>query len=260
MRVPLGALRLSKRFRGKYKGDLDQDLIWIDYRGNDLLIDPNDLIGMKLYLTGKWENNVSEALENNLSKGDNVIDVGGHYGTHAVLMRKLVGEEGKVIVFEPNPFNKKLIENTISRNGFENVEVVNSAVSDEEGEKVLYEVPDNTGHSTMRPLESMDYGKEYSIDVETLDSFIENTEKVPDLIKMDIEGEEVGAIKGLERNLDKIKKIIMEVHNRNMSEKELEYLFNTLNSNGELLDLNNSSHKIKKAKDMRGMVVFSAKN
>ena len=40
-----------------------------------------------------------------VQRGDNVLDVGANVGAHALFLSRLVGEQGRVLAFEPLPPN-----------------------------------------------------------------------------------------------------------------------------------------------------------
>ena len=74
---------------------------------------------------------VQEVIESVLNPGDTFIDVGANFGMHTLPAANCVGDKGKVIAFEPMPFNIQLLEKHLKLNGFyDRVKIHQAAVSD----------------------------------------------------------------------------------------------------------------------------------
>lgn len=168
-------------------------------QGNKLFIDKQDeVVSQELIQSGKWEEYETELFIKNIKKGDIVLDIGAHIGYYTLLAARLVGNKGKVYAFEPDPKNFKLLKKNVKENSYENVVLVNKAVSDRDGITKLFINNENTGDHRIYNLG----GQRNSIQIQTLslDSFFENKPKKVDVIKIDIQGSEVYAFKGA-RNL-----------------------------------------------------------
>lgn len=66
-----------------------------------------------------------------ISSGDTVVEIGGHIGFISQYFSQLVGEEGKVIVFEPGSNNLQYIKKNIL--GKDNIYLEQMAISDRSG-------------------------------------------------------------------------------------------------------------------------------
>src|SRR5207244_517778 len=66
--------------------------------------------------------------DNIVAAGDVVLECGGHHGWGSVLLSRWVGPEGRVIVFEPNSNNVRIIKQNVELNGCTNVSVERAAV------------------------------------------------------------------------------------------------------------------------------------
>lgn len=85
-----------------------------------LLLDPADhAYAPHLALDGYWEWWTTAFLARTLRRGQRVLEVGAGYGYFTVLMAELVGAEGRVTVFEPNPAAAALLERNAALNGVE---------------------------------------------------------------------------------------------------------------------------------------------
>lgn len=116
-------------------------------------------------------------------------DVGANVGFYSLLASVLVGQ-GRVFAFEPLPMNINYLKIHLALNKVRNVDVLGVAVSDRVGESFfLQEETRSMGH--------LQNEGELRVQITTLDSLIQaNKIDPPDYIKMDIEGEELLALRG----------------------------------------------------------------
>ncbi len=70
-----------------------------------------------LLLDGYWEYWVTEFICRNLGRGETAIDVGARYGYYTIVMADLVGTQGRIVAFEPNPWLHSLAARNLSING-----------------------------------------------------------------------------------------------------------------------------------------------
>jgi FkbM family methyltransferase len=139
-----------------------------------------------------------------LAEGDCVIDAGANIGTFTVRAAQAVGEKGKVIAIEPEARNLEFLRRNIAANNLRNVLVIPKGVWGAKGKLRLNISWNQTGHSVFRgTVYGTDKSKEYEeVEVDSIDGILAELgiEKV-DFVKMDIEGAEVEAIKGMENIL-----------------------------------------------------------
>ena len=156
-----------------------------------------------------------------LNANETFVDVGANVGAYTLKIASDYKSKGiKVIAIEAHPANYKALCKNIDINKFTNIHAINKAVSDHKGIVTMYErkflkriQPEwYTIHET---ISGHQLDKRYSIEVEsdTLDAILDNY-KV-DFIKIDIEGAEVEALKGATNTLDRLRKIIVEIHENN---------------------------------------------
>lgn len=152
--------------------------------------------------------------------GANVVEIGGHIGFISQYFSFLVGEAGNVVVFEPGSNNLPYtLANTRSR---KNIQLVEKAISDKPGEAVFYE--DNiTGqnNSLLPDYKNADgvsktHGEKLEkyrrvVQVTTLDDYLRERNLTCDFIKIDIEGFELNALKGMSETLRICKALMIEV-------------------------------------------------
>lgn len=180
--------------------------------GFRLFLNKNDIVvSGELALRKTWEETETKILKEELKCGDVFVDIGANIGYYTVLASRIVGERGKVFAIEPDPENFFILEKNVKFNSCNNVVLIKAAVSDVTGKTKLFLSDYNKGqHQTYDSGE----GRE-SIEVNTIkmDDFFQNIFcKRIDLVKMDIEGEEFKALRGMSNLLRQgvIKKIITE--------------------------------------------------
>lgn len=77
-----------------------------------------------------------DALSKYIPKGSVAIDIGAHVGDTSVAYSLVVGDEGKVIAFEPNPSCFEILLINAEKN--QNIIPVNAAVTEEDGNYTFY--------------------------------------------------------------------------------------------------------------------------
>jgi FkbM family methyltransferase len=128
-------------------------------------------------------------LHRRIKKGDIIIDAGAFTGDYTIFAAKKAGKEGKVIAFEPDFKNREILFKNIKKERLENVTVI---------PKGLWSKRTTLNFNSLDGLHSnLDKEGNITIEVTPLDEEINklNLPKI-DIIKMDIEGAEIEAVKG----------------------------------------------------------------
>ncbi len=155
--------------------------------------------------------------------GDYVLDCGTYTGNTAIKYSKDILDSGKVFGFEASPSTYEKFKNNIERLNIKNVNCYNYALFDKEGE-ILF-----SGDDIGAKVSSSDGISVPTIDIDT---FVKrfNVEKV-DLIKFDIEGAELKALKGARETIKKFKpKLAISAYHRPSDLIELPMFINSLDS------------------------------
>jgi len=100
-----------------------------------LFLDKED--SLHLTLNEKYSPEITDVLKKNVKKGDTVVDIGAHIGYFTIILSDLVGNDGKVIAFEPNPITFSILKKNIETNSLSNVILENLAISDIESEQYI---------------------------------------------------------------------------------------------------------------------------
>ena len=179
----------------------------------------------------KWhrEPDFMDIIKDEVSSGDVAFDLGANIGYVSMFLAKYVGENGTVYAVEPSPRNYEILKENIKLNNLTDiVKASNLAISSETGVTELNIAKESNLNSFRKTKHTVD-----TIEVKTtsIDDFFEDKPAL-NFIKMDIEGAEVLALKGINKILDKLDrpfKILMEVHPMYYEEeefaKELKRLF-----------------------------------
>ena len=132
-----------------------------------------------------------------LSAGAVVVDAGANIGVYSQFLSRMVGPTGVVHSFEPAPENFRRLQSA-TRN-LANVRLSQAAVGESSGRSKLY-VSDqlNVDHRTYAT--DGDSRPAVQIDIVALDDYFKPGQRV-DLIKMDIQGYELHALRGTNRVL-----------------------------------------------------------
>ena len=176
------------------------------------------------YWIGHYELPVQEAIVRELSPGDIFFDVGANAGFFTLVAAKRVGSSGKCVAFEPLPDNAKNIIEQVRLNGLGFCFVVEEALSSQEGvTNFFYDTP---GTSTAHLGDIKAGERAIAVKTTTLDKAIQQW-GLPVLIKMDIEGGEIDALKGATTLLEqKTPKFLIELHGPVCEEKVRHILSN----------------------------------
>lgn len=173
----------------------------------------SDWIQQQIFFIDYSDLNGISFLKKTLSKDNVFIDIGANIGAYSLIASKLVGKTGKVIAFEPvNSIYSQLNEN-ITMNSITNIFVEKKAVYDQNTNLDLFiSNEQNMGMSSILH-HSHESGEKQNIEAITLDSYAElNKLAKIDLVKIDIEGAEINALKGMKQSLIKFKPtLIIEI-------------------------------------------------
>jgi len=185
----------------------------------DIFALSNDEISVSLYVYKNFENTNREFWDDLIKPGMTVFDIGANWGVYSVAAKRLLGESGNLVSFEPNKNEYNKLQNNLSLNadGTSHVTLVNSAVGDTDGVTTFYMPPKYKGAygSLGRPKIEEDCDA-VEVKITKLDTYIhENDISALDVIKIDVEGAEIKVLTGAVETLEKFSPIIlMEVSDK----------------------------------------------
>jgi FkbM family methyltransferase len=134
--------------------------------------------------------------------GDVVLDVGANMGMFTTRVAKMIGESGLVIAVEPDRRNVELLKRNIEANRLSNVVIVPKGAWNSKGAMKLNLFSGSTGLSSFYNNFFKALGRlldVVEVKVDALDGILYDLDvSHADFVKMDIEGAEVEALKGIE--------------------------------------------------------------
>mgnify|MGYP001626435292 CR=1 FL=1 len=151
-----------------------------------------------------------------------------YVGIYSLWVSKLVGEEGLVIAFEPNPLAYLWLTRNITLNKAKNIIALPYGLRDKETWAILDVAKENIGASSLilNHLTNVPSGRytlinQVKVPLLTLDfifdkckSFLNKDLDKVDLVKIDVGNYEMNVLRGLEKSLSKdlVKRFVIEVH------------------------------------------------
>jgi FkbM family methyltransferase len=165
--------------------------------GLSMYLDPTDrVITPRIVMYGAWEGGETAWFLRTVKPGDTVVDAGANVGYYTIIGARLVGENGKVYAFEPDPANFALLEKNVQLNGLTNVVLERKALSNRKGTLKLFIAEQNKGdHRIYQP----EGESRPSVDVEAvrLDEYFKDQKRGIDVLKMDVQGAEGLILEGM---------------------------------------------------------------
>jgi len=169
----------------------------MELSGFKLWVDPSTAGGVVpwLMLDDIHEPAETRCMRDHLLPGGTFVDIGANIGYHTVLGATIVGERGRVYAFEPEPVNFETLKRNIELNNLRNVVAEAKACSERAGTLDLHIDKTNAGGHHLH--DSLEASEAVSISAITLDDYFRDLEGSIDLIKMDIQGYESVALRGM---------------------------------------------------------------
>lgn len=146
------------------------------------------------------ERNALERLLSAVRPDDVVFDVGASVGLYALALLAAC-PRGKVVAFEPDPETAQRLQESLALNPFEHGQVVTWAVSDSVGTIELF-TEGAGGFAPTMAKQNKRLKTAVTVPTNALDNAVQSGElPLPTVLKIDIEGAEVLALRGAKRLL-----------------------------------------------------------
>jgi FkbM family methyltransferase len=157
------------------------------------------------------EREVLELIRKTLKPGEAFIDAGANIGVYSLVAAGLVGSRGRVTAVEMMPDTAGRLKDHLELNGAGQVEVIEKALAEVPGQVLDAQVCDGRfGQASIIAPRPMGSGtRSVPVATVTLAQLLENLPRVA-LMKMDVEGAEVPALKGAGPLIRRIDAIVFE--------------------------------------------------
>ena len=167
-----------------------------------------------------------------LRPGDIACDIGANKGSFIYWLSRWV-RHGKVVAFEPQPDLARRLGEVCRSTGLDNVTVEAKAVYSHSGEQQLFlPAGHQPGASLQRAAAEADSFTTLSVPLVSLDEYFDASDRVA-LLKIDVEGAELGVFKGAERILRQhAPLLVFECENRHLSPGNVGDVFSYLTALG----------------------------
>jgi FkbM family methyltransferase len=155
------------------------------------------------------EYDISTFVYGTLEEGDTFVDVGAMGGLYSIISSRIVGNKGKVIAAEPNPYNVRFLQKNIELNNLHNITLVEKAIGEKKRKVTLYYDKESTESTSIFRGERK---KSFETEMVTLDSLTEKGGFVK-MLKIDSEGYDEKVLEGAIKTLQKTHCCIIETNN-----------------------------------------------
>ena len=188
---------LKAKIVGRYWGWLSREPLWIDYdEGLRLKVDLNDYLQQKVFYDGYYERVVVDWLKATLRPDDVLWDVGANIGVMTLVAARRCRH---VVAFEPEPVARRRLEENIAMNAIGNVTVVPVALGVSDGSARMLRGPaTNLGMSRMA---AEGEAADVEVRVRSAEALLSEGLPAPTLMKVDVEGAELGVFQGAQKLL-----------------------------------------------------------
>jgi FkbM family methyltransferase len=213
-----------KRFRPAHKAShwlMTHGAIPILEKSSGFCTMPDDPFWFRLeLLTHRHETETISQLDQFAAPGMTMLDIGAHVGYYSCRYAKLLKKDGRIFAFEPHPRTFATLQHNVRR--LPQVTAVQLALAEQEGTAELHDYLMMSASGSLHYDESMAAlqkaqtqqtdiaprigqtftAQAFTVRTTPVDDFLaaQNIAQV-DLIKMDVEGAEIGALRGMKRTI-----------------------------------------------------------
>lgn len=193
-----------KYYRDKQSIDDDHVVTTLD-NGMSIIVNKHDrCVCWFTRVTGYWDSNETRVLEKIIQPGLKIVEVGSNFGVHTLRMAELVGSAGKIYAFEANPAVSRYLKQSITMNGLTDIiHLYEMGAGDKSEQKHFASSTKNIGGGHVIPSQTPG---SITVNLIRLDDIVPPGHI--DILKMDVEGYELKALKGaqsiIDRNADHI--------------------------------------------------------
>jgi FkbM family methyltransferase len=185
--------------------------------------DLRNALAREVFFTGRYEPQETALVPRLLGPGGTFVDVGAHWGYFSLLAAGRLGPKGRIVAVEADPRMHRTLRRNLALNGLAGAEAVLAAVAEAPGVLRLAgfdDRQDNWGTSRLIPPGAgagagAEAATTFAVAAAPLDDLLDGRGVgAVDLVKIDIEGAEALALRGMRAGLHgrRYRRILLELH------------------------------------------------
>ena len=144
-----------------------------------------------------WNSEEYEAFRAAVRPGDTVLEAGTNVGAYTMLFGRWTGSGGRVYAFEPDPMAFRGLQQHLAMNGLlDRVTPVAAAIADDRTTRLRFAMFESSGVSRMAGDREAPGTTIKEVPAWSIDRFCAQHGIAPTVIKIDVEGAELAALRG----------------------------------------------------------------
>lgn len=164
--------------------------------------DYDNVISGQIESSGTWEINEQNWIRSNVFPGSLVFNLGANVGYHSFIAALCQNGSGKVVAVEPSKNLCRLINKNLDKLNLSNVEIINCAITNKNGQDIIYYSENNCGDNRVSNPGAGSIKE--TIECRTIEDLIQEYGD-PDVIIMDIQGWETFILSNIPKSKKPIK-------------------------------------------------------
>lgn len=199
-----GKIELLKPFKKRRWRNAGAPFQHVGVKGLTFELKPGEFVDYVIYTEGAYEKRFLQLVEALLPQRRTALDIGANIGNHALFFSHAFSS---VHAFEPNPEIIARLHLNISANNASNISVHEFGLSEENASLPFHH--NGNGNAGMGKFLETDEAGATKLEVRRGDEVI-NEQRINDIdfIKIDVEGHEISALKGLRNTIETQQPII----------------------------------------------------
>lgn len=144
-------------------------------------------------------------IQETVAPGDIVLDVGSFLGIYAVLEARRAGPRGRVVAMEPTAWSASIagLHFAFNAEGAAPLTLVEAAAGESAGEATFYEYEEPYVNALSAAVDVSSRATRRTVEVMTIDQVCDRLSVVPSVIRMDVQGAEIHALRGAQHTIRK---------------------------------------------------------
>lgn len=152
------------------------------------------LLALFLHRIGLMGKKEHEIFKRFIQPGMITADIGANQGLYTLFFSQLVGPQGSVLAFEPEPRLFQATQENCQSNHLQNTRLFNLALGEGTGTVCLHRSVFNSGDNRLNPSIKVKSGVQ--VQIEPLDRLLSDDRQL-DFVKIDVQGHELSVLKGM---------------------------------------------------------------